>query len=355
MPCQDCLENCADSITSDKCVKLTVDIPCLGLCAGDTLYEFEVAVVEKLCAALDGTGIDLSDVTISCQFLLDILGSNDKNLKELIQMLIAASCTLRELIQNLDDEIHTPYSFNTTCLSGLPTTPTRDDILNAGLIKLCSVATDVAAIKADYVKESELCTKVAQCLSSGGGGTTQEYTKMPKYVALPYHGSLSVFDANGVGLSAFGYDKVYICNGQVVGSFTTPDYRGRSPIGVNLGLPGGTLDSAVNPGLPANAAYGISINTKKGGYVDTLTLDQVPAHTHPLNDPGHHHNLNPYVSDASQGSSNQSLKGDTSDNAVNYINTSVETTGITVGSAGNSQPHNSTHPVIGAVFVMYIP
>lgn len=353
MSCKDCLRNCGDNIISDKCVTITQDVPCLGICSGDTLFELETVIVEKLCAALDGTGIDLSDLTIGCEFLTNLLGSQDKTLANLIQVLLDGECSLRELIQDLDDEIHTPYSFNTSCLSGLGATPTRDDILNAALIKLCSVDARVTAIEADYVKESELCTKVAACLS--GSGSTQEYAKMPKYVALPYHGPLSVFDANGIGLSAFGYDKVYICNGQVVGSFTTPDYRGRSPIGVNTGLPGGTLDSAVNPALPANTGYSITINTKKGAYADTLSVNEMPAHNHSVNDPGHYHNLNPYVSDASQGSSNQSIKGDTSDNAINYVNTSIETTGITLGSAGNSQPHNSTHPVIGGVFIMYIP
>lgn len=45
--CVDCLDNCDDPI-SDKCVKYTgSDIACLGICTGDTLYEFEVAIAEK--------------------------------------------------------------------------------------------------------------------------------------------------------------------------------------------------------------------------------------------------------------------------------------------------------------------
>lgn len=83
-------------------------------------------------------------------------------------------------------------------MSGLGTTPTRDEILNAALIKLCSVDARVLAIENDYVKNSELCAKITTCLS-GGGGIIQENTKLPKYVALPYHGPLSAFDSQGVG------------------------------------------------------------------------------------------------------------------------------------------------------------
>lgn len=352
--CIDCLDNCSEPV-SDGCVKYTgEDITCLGICKGDTLYQFEVAVAEKLCAALDGTGITLTDLTLDCVFLTDLLGSDNKTLLNILQMLSDGECSLRALIQGLSDQINTPYSFSTSCLSGLGASPTRDDILNAGLIKLCSVDARVTAIEADYVKDSELCAKVAACLS-GSGSTIQENTKMPKYVALPYHGPLSVFDSGGIGLTAFGYDKVYICNGQVVGSFITPDYRGRSPLGANVGIPGGSLDSAVNPALPANSGYGLTIGVKQGAYTNTLTANQMPAHTHDINDPGHKHTLAPYVGDGAQGSSNPSLKGDSSNNEINPINTTEVTTGITIGSAGNSQPHNNLHPVVGTVMIMYIP
>lgn len=352
--CIDCLDNCSEPV-SDGCVKYTgEDIPCLGICKGDALYQFEVAIAEKLCATLDGTGINVTSLVLNCTFLTDLLGTNQGTLAEILQMLADGECSLRALIKGLDDTINTPYSFNTSCLSGLGAIPTRDDILNAALIKLCSVDSRVSAIEADYVKDSELCAKVAACIS-GSGSIIQEYTKIPKYVALPYHGPLSVFDSAGVGLSAFGYDKVYICNGQVVGSFITPDYRGRSPLGANIGIPGGSLDSSVNPALPANSGYGIAVGVKQGSYTNTLTTDEMPAHNHSVNDPGHKHTLAPYVGDGAQGSSNPSLKGDSSNNEINPINTTEVTTGITVGSAGNSQPHNNLQPSIASCFIMYIP
>lgn len=350
--CIDCIDNCEQPI-SDQCVKYTGDpIPCIGICTGDTLYQFEVAIAEQICGILDSTGIKPYSLVVNCKFLSDLLGSNQGSLTEILQMLMDGECSLRALIQGLSDQINTPYSFNTACLSGLGANPTRDDILNAALIKLCSVDSRVSAIEADYVKDSQLCAKVAACIS-GGASSTQENSKMSKYIAYPYHGPMSVFDSQGVGLSAFGYDKVYVCNGQVVGSFTTPDYRGRSPIGANTSMPGGSLDSAVNPALPANAAYGININTKKGAYTDTLTTDTMPAHTHSVQDPGHAHTLS-YYDDTPQGSSHPSIKGDTNNNSINPVSTSTEVTGLTIGSAGNSQPHNNVFPVIGTCWIMYV-
>ncbi len=349
--CVDCLDNCTDPVSA-KCVRSLVSSECLGLCDTDSLYEFEVAVLDKICCILDGTCIK-PGVEFNCKFVLDLIGSQDKNLTNILQALLDGECSLRQLIQDLDDEIHAPFSFFTDCLSGLPTNPTRDEILNAALIKLCSVNTRVTNIENDYVKNSELCTKVAACLA--GGGPVQENTKMPKFVAMPYHGPMTVFDSNGVGLSAFGYDKVYVCNGQTVGTFITPDYRGRSPLGANVGVPGVlAMDVNVNPSLPANAGYGINPGTKQGNYTNTLSPSQMPAHTHPVNDPGHEHHLD-YYDDTSQGTANPSLKGDTTDNSVNPIHTTTDVTGITIGSAGNSQPHNNLHCSLGTIFIMFIP
>lgn len=363
MACIDCLDNC-EEITSDKCVRYTgANIECLGICTGDTLYEVEVAILEKFCSILDGTGIDLSDLTVGCTFLTDLLGSEDKTLANLIQMLIDGECSLRELIQDLDDEINTPYSFNTSCLSGLGTTPTRDEVLNAALIKLCSVDARVTAIENDYVKNSELCAKVTVCLASTA---TQEYTKMAKYVAMPYHGPMTVFDTAGKGLSAFGYDKVYICNGQTVGTFTTPDYRGRTPIGANINIPGSIpLDTNVDPALAPNTGYGINVGLKKGNYTHTLSVSESPAHTHSVNDSGHFHLEFGYPEGGSIGANNSptslhnsgnlgySIQGATTDAILGKTNT-VQT-GITIGSSGNSTGHNNVQPSLGTCFVMYIP
>ena len=349
MACTDCLNNCNGIRTSDRCVEYTgEDIPILGICNGDSLYEIEVIVLEKLQELADGTGVDLSGVTIGCDFLTDILNGDDKNLANLMQMLITANCTLRMLVQDLQDEISTTFTVAAPCLT-LGANPTRDDILAATVTKLCSVSTDVAAIKADYVKASTLCSAVAACLSNS---SSQEYTKMPKYVAMAYMGPLSVFDSTGKGLSAFGYDKVYICNG----NNGTQDMRGRVAVGANINVVGPALDSAVDPSVTANAGYNFAQNTKKGAYTDTLTISSLAAHNHTVSDSGHTHSFTQTHANAYTGSPTSIIAGSGSVSPSAYtFNTASATTGVTVNSSGGGQPHNNTQPSFGVVWIVYLP
>lgn len=343
--CTDCFNNCGNTRTTDRCVEYTgVDIPILGICKGDTLYEVEVIILEKLQALALGTGIDLSAVTIGCDFLNDILDGEDKNLINIIQMLVTANCTLRELLQDVQDVVNAPFSIVAPCLT-LPASPTRDDILKATAEKLCAVYTDVEAIKADYVKSSQLCAAVTACLASGG--STQEYTKMPKYVPMAYLGPLTVFDATGKGQLAFGYDKVYICNG----NNGTQDLRGRTIVGANTNVVGPALDAAVDPALSQNAGYSFVQNTKKGTYTDTLTTSTIPSHSHSVVDPGHTHSINVSSFVKAAGSSS-TLHVEPYGSG---ISTNTATTGITISSTGSGQPHNTTQPSFGAVWIIYIP
>lgn len=348
MPCTDCLKNCGDSLTTDKCVLYTgVDIPLLGICNGDSLFQWEEIIVNKLLGIVDGTSILLSDITLDCDFITTLLDGGEKTLSNLVQTLITASCDTKEQLDALSAQVNASFSISGACLT-LPSTPTRDQVLQAVVAKLCSVSDAVDVIAADYVKASELCTLVAACIAGGGSG--QEYLKMPKYVAMPYHGPLSVFDAGGAGISAQGYNKIYLCVGQTVGTFTLPDYRGRSPIGANTNVPGGAMDSNVDPSLAANAGYSIVAGTKKGEYAHTLSVAENAAHTHALTDPGHSHN---YV--MANPSSHPSGNATTAVRDNVSATTTSSTTGITLDSSGGSQPHNTTHPSMGTNFIMYVP
>lgn len=342
--CTDCLNNCGNTRTTDRCVEYTgEDIPLLGICNGDSLYEIEVIILERLQDLANGSGIELADVTLDCEFIEDILAGEDQTVANLIQALITASCTLRELLQEVQDEVNDPFTVPTPCLT-LPANPTKTDILEATVTKLCSVSTDVAAIKADYVKSSQLCSAVATCLA--GSGPTQEYTKMPKYVAMAYTGPLSVFDSTGKGLSAFGYDKVYLCNG----NNGTPDMRGRVAVGANQNIVGPSLDAAVDPSLIANAGYAIAPATKKGAYTDTLTISTMPAHSHTIVDPGHTHSLNlgQFMRPCASACTPNIEPG-------TGISTNSATTGITINTNGSGQPHNNLQPSFGIAWIIYLP
>lgn len=349
MSCTDCYNNCAGKIITDKCVKYTgPDIEFLGIESGQPLSQIEAAIFEQLEETLNGSGITLEDLSL-CTSIEQALGNLDHTLVNIIQALSTVICSLRTDVTTLQNSITAPLSILAPCLT-LPSSPTRDQILQAIATKLCSIDTSVNTILAtNYVTASQVCTLVEECIGDSTAAG-QEYSKMPKYVALPYHGPLSVFDSQGRGLSSAGYDKVYICNGQTVGTFVTPDYRGRSPIGVNMSIPGGAMDSSVDPSVPANAGYGIAVNTKKGNYTHTLSLTEGPSHSHTVNDPGHTHSyIKPSIQGHPGGSSQTEYRrGDPAP-------TGSSTTGITIGNSGGGQAHNNTHPVIGGVFIMYIP
>lgn len=346
MPCNDCFRNC-DIIPTDRCVEYTgPTIACLGICTGDTLYQVEAAIAEKLCAALDGTGIDLSNVDITCEFLTTILGNNSPTLVGLMNMLIEATCTLKELIDQINAQINSIYVFDTACLTG--TLNNRDQILQAVITKLCADSVRISAIEADYVKSSQLCTLVQACIAGSGGGTpsNQMNLRMVPNCPIPYIGPLSNFDNTGKGLTAFGFDKIYLMNGLN----GTQDWRGRSPIGAINNVPGGTLDAAVDPSLPANAGLNYNLNQKVGASSVTLSPTQMPAHTHGVNDPGHRHS-SPF--------SQQTRPCGSSCTPViepgNGINTTVAVTGITLQSAGGGQAHTNLQPSVACYYIVYIP
>ncbi len=343
--CNDCFRNCDNGIISDRCVEYTGnDITCLGICKGDSLYELEVAIVEKLCAAIDGTGIDLSDVNISCAFLTDILGNLDPTLTNLMQMLVTASCSLRALIQSLQDQIDETYVFDIACLTGLSSTPTRDEIIQALITKLCSVDVRVTNIENDYVKNSDLCGLVTACL---GGQPTQYNSRMVPNCPIPYVGSLSNFDNTGKGLTANGFDKIYLMNGLN----GTQDWRGRSPIGAINNVPGGALDAAVDPTLPANAGLNYNLNQKVGASSVILTAAQMPSHTHIVSDPGHRHSVQEYAGTNTAGEHIFSpVTG-----AASGTTTGISITGITNNSSGGSQAHTNLSPMIACYFIVYVP
>lgn len=348
MACQDCLINCPE-IISDRCIQYTgPEIPLLGVCPGDTLYEFEVAIANELTSILDGTGIEPTNVTISCPFLTQILAGASPTLSNVLQMLISASCTLKSLIDSINTIISNPV-FNTACLTGLPANPTRDDILQATINMVCAIKTTVDAIPATYVKNSDLTTLVTNIVNTiNGGNQTVVNQKLIPYAAMPYFGPLSNFDGSGAGLPAMGFDKVYICNGQN----GTPDLRGRTVVGAVRGVPGSLpLDTAVDPNA-STYNPNLGLNDKYGACFHQLTVDELPTHAHGYSDPGHKHQSRYRHHMAVQsGSSTPCWAG----NDDIWTDTTTQFTNLSMGSVGSNFNHNNMQPSIAAWWIMYIP
>lgn len=345
MACKDCLQNC-DIILQDKCVVYTgEEIPVLGICPGDTLSEVEKAIIDKLLSLITGTGIVLADINLgNCTFLINILAGKDKTLANLLQMLVDASCTLKELIDIINTQLNQGNTTDILCLPGLSANPTRDQIIQAIINLLCSIKTTVDAIPTTYVKLTDLTNLVTQIVNNiiNGGGTVQNSTKMVPFSAMAYFGPLSNFDSSGKGISALGFDKIYLCNG----NNGTPDIRGRVVVAAIRSVPGGSPDVAVDPANPLNPNW--ALNDKTGENTHLLSVAEMPSHTHILVDSGHSHPTPAVMADG-RGGDNGKQATPTIKQTGNAV------TGITINATGGSQPHNNIQPAIAAYYIMFIP
>lgn len=351
MSCVECLKNCNGTITPDKCIEYTgSDIELLGICNGDSLFQIETIILDTLLTLMDGTGITIEGLNLTCPLITGIQSTQDTTVPILFQTMISAICNLQGQVTTLQAQVDSGYSFDIDCLVGITPTSSRDQILQSVIHKVCDVDSRVTAIEADYVKASELCTLVDACLAGGGPTPVTDFNlRMVPYAVIPYIGSLSNFDNTGKGLVSTGFDKIYLMNGLN----GTQDWRGRSPIGAIQNVPGGVLDSAVDPTLPANVGTNYVLNQKIGASSVSLLLAQMPAHTHHIFDPGHKHvisNLNDQ--DGRQaGPSTENFYRTLSGNT----DTNTSTTGITLGSAGGGLSHTNLQPSVGTYYITYIP
>jgi microcystin-dependent protein len=352
MACQDCFNNCPD-IVSDQCILYTgPSVELLGVCQGDPLSTFEAKLIAALLTALDGTGINPKDVTLAnCSWLKDQLSNATPGLNQLLQLLIDNECSLHDAVVDIQTQLSSASSgvvFNTSCLTGLPDNPTSDDILQATVSLLCSISATVTTFSSTYVRITDLSSLVTPIVNSiisasnSSGDVPQQYTKMVPYVAYEYYGPLSNFDAGGIGVTSLGFTKVYLCNG----SNGTPDKRGRVTVGAIVGVPGGSLDSAVNPSNPLNPNW--ALKDKNGENTHLLTIPEIPSHTHGVTDPGHKHNYGGVGPDGRGADNAKTATPKTSQ-------TSSAFTGISINATGGSQPHNNIQPSIAAYSIMYIP
>lgn len=352
MPCVDCYNDCGTTLTSDRCVKYTGEnIDSLGICNSDPLNTVESVIINKLLSLSTGDGLSITGIT-GCNSVISLFDSTS-SLKSILQSLSTNICNNKSLINGIQSLISQSYSFDLSCLTGLTPTATRDQVIQANIYKTCSNSTSILAIQNDYVKASQLNSLIAEYIqSTANTGTTivQEYTKFSPYIAYEYYGPLTNFDSTGKGLSSTGYDKVYICNGQN----GTPDKRGRTAVGAIAGVPGGSLDAAVDPSLPQNAGKNYALKDKFGSSSVTLSVTNIPSHSHIVTDPGHKHTFNP------DGGKQQVARsgGGTALRFENYgssASTTVNKTGITIASTGGNSPHDNVQPSIAAYYIMFIP
>jgi len=255
MSCSNCFNGCTE-IVSDRCVRYTgVDVPVLGIKNGDSLSYVEQALIEFLTSTLDGSGIKLNiDPTIICNLVKNYLPTcGDLTVVDFITALIKAACDLQTQMDAVVADIATieaPYTID--CLTGVTSTSGTHDIVQAIITKLCIVETNLAALTLDvatnYVAVADIDTYIAAYLAAFPiSGKIKD--KMVPNTVVEYYGTLANFDNTGAGIG--DWESVYLCNGRN----GTSDKRGRVGVGAIVDVPGGTLDSAVNPSYTSNRSF----------------------------------------------------------------------------------------------------
>lgn len=145
---------------------------------------------------------------------------------------------------------------------------------------------------------------------------------------------------NGRSLSRTEYADLFAMIGTTYGNddadtFKLPDCRGRVLGAIGAGT-----------GLTARSA-----GTLLGAETHTLTVGEMPSHSHGITDPGHTHG---YQNQSGDQSTDNAFSTETAADQVEYNQTTGNsTTGITINNTGGGGAHNNMQPTafIGNVFV----
>ena len=281
MSCKNCFNGCVET-TSDKCIKYTgLDIIELGISSGDSLSYVESAITTYLLKALDGTGIIMEiNPGIICNLVKNYLPvSGDVTLVNYIEALIQTTCNLdgrvssnSSLINGIND------NFVLDCITGTTAGAGVHAVVQAVIEYLCAFKlefnTFVLNVNSNFVKIVDIDTYIQNYIDNTpeAVASTLVRDRMVPNTIVEYYGSLSFFDGRGAGTG--DWSGVFLCNGQN----STPDKRGRIPVGVTTGMGGGAMSSVVDPAVPGNPAY--TILGTNGENLVTQTVAQMPAHSH---------------------------------------------------------------------------
>lgn len=355
-----CLDS--DKLPSDCVINSGVVDTSLSICIGDSLTEVLQVIIDKIKnSTTDGANVTLNTLVLDvCNDIKNIVGSQPKTVLNVIQALVQYSCVLKTRIDALNTTIVGNLgsgTINFKCVTS-PAQFSFTSAIQAVIDTLCNLVTQVNEIVNNAGSTTIIDNRINQALNTllksiGGNGliktinpTTQQtnYTITgfpPPYSMIPYAGPLSNFDASGKGLANTPCDGWYICNG----NNGTLDMRGFVPVGAIKGVPGGSVESIVDPASDASMNYSIG---DIGGATKRLLVDaNIPPHSHPVIDNGHSHKyLKP------RAVTNSDDGGIADYVAVEDGFTSIEKSNITIGnSSGGGQPIDIRQPYRAVLYI----
>lgn len=207
----------------------------LNICVDDSLTEVGNVILEKIKDLLQGRGIFLPDLTLSdCEYLEDILDNDEKNLINILKTYKEAICQLQENLENSATGItnfSTVAGYTLGCLEPLsdpcdgPTT--FKTLVQAIITKVCqlnanygSIASSMASVVQTVMGDALVAGFVKSAGNNGlittGSGATGRVVitgLVPPFAPIPYIGTNTYFDGNGVGLANTPMQGWYLCNG----------------------------------------------------------------------------------------------------------------------------------------------
>ena len=362
--CSNCYNGCTE-IVSDRCVKYTgIDVPVLGIQTGDSLSFVEQALITFLTSTLDGTGVKIDlGTTVVCNLVQQYLPTcKDLDIVDISKALIEAACDLQEQVDAIVAELailNADYTLPANCLTGVTSSSDTHAIVQAVVNTLCTLKTDftllLASLPNTYVSIADIDSYIQVYLDNTYNSNLYS-SRMVPYGVVAYYGPLTNFDSTGAGVG--DWNKIYLCNG----NNGTPDLRGRAIVGAINGVPGPTMNPAVDPSVSGNPNY--SLGGVAGVNQVTLSLQEMPSHNHGIvtvvstdvTDPGHAHTFEGVTnsSGAGEGSRKSVPTTRTTDPALTGITVDV-TVDVTCQPNGGGLPHTNIQPVNAAYWIIYLP
>lgn len=180
-----------------------------------------------------------------------------------------------------------------------------------------------------------------QMLITNGSGTASWSTPGPPAGTVTMFAGSSAptgyLICDGQAVSRTTYAALFAVIGTTYGagdgstSFNVPNLMGRVPVGAGSGT-----------GLTNRV-----LASQGGEENHTLTSDEIPSHSHSINDPGHSHTSRIGRDDGNiSNNAGQAPPGDATINILDGYSTTNNTTGITVNSTGGGQAHNLMQPFL---------